>query len=523
MARHFPEWAFRPARGAVSCDAPSRVVHTKGNLPGILRLVTITGILWAALSPGAILAGQAPLSSTAGQDEQAALDQIRNSLREGRFAAARKESQAFVERFPKQALGWTYLGMASVRLGQADAATQAYEQALALDSSDPRPFFDLALLHASRKELDQAIERFQQGLKIAPNNAQAWYNLGRLFLATHRLSEAQQALEKARDLAPDDSGTRLALAEVLLRRNQLEPGLKEARAVVEAAGATPEMLVAAAELLRHARQYELAGSTLDRIARSRPDWPPMLLERSRLDMATGRKEDAVAAARRAAELVPAELEAHLALAEALISANQDAAAVESLTAVRSRFQGVAEFEYTLGIAQFRAHDFHAAVDSLQKAIELNPALDNAHFLLGSIALGSGDLAEAEQRLHAAVRLKPNSALYYTYLARVYEKKGPEFRTQAEEATQQVLRLAPGDIESRERLARWAKDDGDLPKARELLEGIVRDSDSYLPAHRLLAIVYHQMGLADAARAEQQRLQELQRSSATETDARSEEP
>ena len=145
-----------------------------------------------------------------------------------------------------------------------------------------------------------------------------------------------------------------------------------------------------------------------------------------------------------------------------------------------------------------------------------PALDNAHFLLGSIALGSGDLAEAEQRLQAAVRLQPDHALYYTYLARVYEKKGPEFRAQAEETTRQVLRLDSGDIESRERLARWAKDEGDLAKARELLEGIVRDNESYLPAHRLLAIVYHQMGLEDAARAEQQRLKTLEQSSATDS-------
>ena len=58
--------------------------------------------------------------------------------------------------------------MASVRLGETDAAIKAYEQALAFDSNDPRPFFDVALLYASTRQFDRGIERFQQGLKIAP-------------------------------------------------------------------------------------------------------------------------------------------------------------------------------------------------------------------------------------------------------------------------------------------------------------------------------------------------------------------
>jgi tetratricopeptide (TPR) repeat protein len=493
-------------------------------IPQALSAVTANGILLlcAVLLTVVIAWGQAPLrtqapatadSRGAAQDEPAALEQIRDTLRQGRFAEARDQARVLVERFPTHALGWTYLAMASVRLGETDAAIKAYEQALAFDSNDPRPFFDVALLYASTRQFDRGIERFQQGLKIAPENGPAWYNLGRLLLVTRQLGEARKALEKARELTPNDSGVRLALAEVLLRLNELEPGVNEAKAVLEAADATPEVLVSVAILLRHARQYDLAGNALDRIGSSRSDWAPLLLERSRLALATGRQQEAIATARRAVELAPDELEAHLALAEALISSAQDASAVQHLTGVQARFHAIAAFQYTLGIAQFRAHDFHAAVASLQKAIEINPALDNAHFLLGSIALGSGDLAEAEQRLQAAVRLQPDHALYYTYLARVYEKKGPEFRVQAGEATRQVLRLDPGDIESRERLARWAKDEGNLGKARELLEGIVGDNESYLPAHRLLAIVYHQMGLEDAARAEQQRLKDLEQSSA----------
>jgi Flp pilus assembly protein TadD len=201
---------------------------------------------------------------------------------------------------------------------------------------------------------------------------------------------------------------------------------------------------------------------------------------------------------RAVNLAPRSQEAHLALAEAYISARRNIRAVEHLRKVGGLFPGSPHYHYTLGIAQFRASQFRPAIESLRRAVELNPKMDLAQFLLGSALLQTGELEEAELSLQAAIRLNPRQPLFHNRLARLYEEKGPESRGAALAATMRVLELDPRDADSRHRLAGWALADGNLPRARELLEGIVRDAPAFTPARVLLATVYHRLRLKKQA-------------------------
>ncbi len=91
----------------------------------------------------------------------AEIREIETDLQAARFREALAKAQEVVKRQPDNALAWTYLGMASVRLNQADQAVHAFERAIAICPVDPRPFFDVALIYASNNELDKAIDRFQ--------------------------------------------------------------------------------------------------------------------------------------------------------------------------------------------------------------------------------------------------------------------------------------------------------------------------------------------------------------------------
>jgi superkiller protein 3 len=377
-------------------------------------------------------------AQTAGADT---LSAIATDLEAKRYRDALAKARQLVREKPDNALGWTYVGMADVRLGEMDAALEAFERAIALNPRDSRPFFDAALLYASRNNLDQALDRYQRGLAIDGRNETAQFNYGRLLLLKGWLEKAEKTFRRVLEINPRDAGARVELSRLALARNDFSGALDFAR--------------------------------------------------------------------QAAELSPASLEANLALAEAHISARQDVQAMEHLTRLIPQFNKSAALHYTLGIAQYRSKRFHSAVASFRKAVELDPGLDLAQFLLASALLGTGDLDGAESGFKAAIAIRPDQSLYRNYLARVYEQKGPDYRAAALAATKEVLLVDPADVEGRRRMAQWAKEDGDLPRARQLLEEVVHDDPSYSPARVLLAIVYHRLNLREKAEEQERAMHRLE--------------
>ena len=130
-------------------------------------------------------------AQTAGPDT---LSAIASDLEANRYRDALRKARHRVQENAGDALAWTYVGMASVRLGEQDAALEAFERAIALNPRDPRPFFDAALLYASRNNLDQAVDRYQRGLAIDGSDPTAQFNYGRLLLLKGRQQEAEKAL-----------------------------------------------------------------------------------------------------------------------------------------------------------------------------------------------------------------------------------------------------------------------------------------------------------------------------------------
>jgi tetratricopeptide (TPR) repeat protein len=377
-------------------------------------------------------------AQTAGPDT---LSAIATDLEANRYRDALTKARRRVRENSGDALAWTYVGMASVRLGEREAALEAFERAIALSPRDPRPFFDAALLYASRNNLDQAVDRYQRGLAIDTSNETAQFNYGRLLLLKGRAEEAERAFLRTLEINPRDAGARVELSRLALARNDFNR--------------------------------------------------------------------AIDFARQAADLSPESLEANLALAEAYISSHHDVQAVGHLEKLMPRFNQSAALHYTLGIAQYRSKQFHSAVASFRKAVELDPRLDLAQFLLASALLGTGDLDGAESGFKAAIAIRPDQPLYRNYLARVYDQRGPDYRAAARAATKEVLRLNPADVEGRRRMAQWAKDDGDLPRARQLLEEVVRDEPSYSPARVQLAVVYHRLRLREKAEEQEQAVRRLE--------------
>ncbi|MDD5307907.1 MAG: tetratricopeptide repeat protein [Deltaproteobacteria bacterium] len=71
---------------------------------------------------------------------------------------------------------------------------------------------------------------------------------------------------------------------------------------------------------------------------------------------------------------------------------------------KARIQSDRFYEAAYG-SWFEQHDNLAAIRNLTRSIETDPENDRAHYLLGTIRLGRGELDEAETHLREAVRLR----------------------------------------------------------------------------------------------------------------------
>lgn len=435
--------------------------------------------------------------------------EIELDLKEGRFHLALEKSQRLATLQPKNALAFTYLGMASLHLNLPQQALQAFERSTVLDPKDTRPLLNLALLHARRNDFDKAIENYQKVLALEPENRTALFNYGKLQIGRNRFAEAAQTLKHAAKLDPEDNEARIVLVQALLASGRRSEARDEARNLVSSSGVPPEMLTSLAATLIRGQDLEFANAVLNQALSLSPNLVTALLEASRLHAATGQFEKAVRSAKRAVEISPNLLEAQLALAEAYIGGKRYVEALDSLSKVEPQFSNSAAFHYTSGIAQMRLNRLQSAIAAFERAVQLDPSYDQAYFLLGTVSYATGNLDKAESAYTAATRLNNRNPMYFAYLARLYDHRGPAFEDSARQATQQALALDPTEPECNQRLAKWAIAKDDLVGAKTILEKIAKEHPEFIPARVLLAQVYRRLGLRQQAEAQQKIISELE--------------
>jgi len=113
-----------------------------------------------------------------------------------------------------------------------------------------------------------------------------------------------------------------------------------------------------------------------------------------------------------------------------------------------------------------------------------------------------ELGEAETCFRTATALNPNNPLYYRYLVRVDEAKGLDHRQVAREDIAKLLALDPKSVDGRLQLAIWAKEEGDLSRARVILEQVIGDDPKAISPRVLLATIYYRMNLREQAKEQQ---------------------
>jgi len=398
------------------------------------------------------------------------------------------ELRSAADSAPETPAGWRELGLACEANGFADDARAAYERALAIDGSDARLRYRLAVVEARAGDVEPALQTMDRVVSAHGDYAPAHWRRGLWLLDLGRTEEAASAFERAIALNADDPAGFVGLARVRLQQHRpaeaaaaLEqlldrsPGDRYALQLLGTAyrqlGRDDEADLAAtvgaggepiwrdpwtealapyrrgyAALLKSAAlnflngRPDLAVSEFEALRRARPDDVALLTHLSSVYLSVGRPGDAVDALLDAAEREPGrtDVERGLALAwlrqgdatRALEHADR-AVAADATSGPAHEARGLAL--WTLG----RAQDAQAA---LNRSLAEAPHNPTALVALGRMALQGRQLDAAIDSFTRAARQDPLLVDAHVGIARVRLAQG---RTaEAAQAVRWVERLAP---------------------------------------------------------------------------------
>ena len=365
-------------------------------------------------------------------------------------------SRIAVAKRPESADAHSTLGRALIDSERFAEAEERLRRALELDPNSTPAHVSLsqALIHFDR--FGEAEEHLRRALERDPDNIAAHVTLGDALLRFKRFAEAEDHLRRALELDPGSAATHQNLAEALRKQRrsaeaiesyraalEIDPGfalayagmgmaLFDVRQLAEAFAALEQALVLQPELAdggvlhlllgRTARElgrFEAAAEHFQRAAELDPNKMEPLLDLAGVRRGQQRDREAEALLARARELRPRDPSALHTVAEALRTQGRVEESVAAYRAVLELAPQFAPSHAALGIVLYQTQRYRAGLESMQRALELDPELPVAaslHLFMGHSWAALGDASVAAEHYARALRIEPRNPEVLDHLA-----------------------------------------------------------------------------------------------------------
>jgi len=157
------------------------------------------------------------------RDALAAFEKGRETWTKQDFHAAAEAFQQAVEKDPKYALAWFWLGVAHFNVGNQDQGIGEMKKSLALDPGQIAEYKSVVDSISAKLSDEQALDLWQELEKRDPNDAEATRNIARIYWRQKRYPEAIKEFETSLKATPD-SFTQMQLGFVLVQSGEREKG-----------------------------------------------------------------------------------------------------------------------------------------------------------------------------------------------------------------------------------------------------------------------------------------------------------
>jgi tetratricopeptide (TPR) repeat protein len=337
-------------------------------------------------------------------------------------ANAAREALDSLAQNPHDAVRWGRFGMICEANGLVGPARDAYASAAAIEKSEPKWWYRLAIVEARSGRMDEAIAAMRRAGELNTNYAPAQWRLGLWLLDRDDTDGAERAFVRAREIDPRDVSAALGLARVYLQRRQDQPAadlLERTLANNPGDRYAMQLLGTAYRRLGRTAESEFALAVGESGEPAWPDpWTDEMMQYRRgfavrLKDATqyfvaGRMAEAMALLQQLRAEKPDDLALLDHLGEVYIAAGKLDEGVAMLEQVVARDPERFEAQVNLASGYLKQNDLVRARVAVDRALAVNPTLGRAHETNGLILWRGGDEAGAVDAFRAALHWDPRN-------------------------------------------------------------------------------------------------------------------
>jgi tetratricopeptide (TPR) repeat protein len=323
---------------------------------------------------------------------------------------------------------------------------------LAQASESPQELLKQAIASHQAGKLDEAVRGYRIFLETYPNVVQVRSNLGAALAAQGHYQEAILEYKRALSVAPDPQ-IGLNLARAYYKAAQFPSAIQQ----MESAGNSLHGDLQAVQLLAdcylRTAQYKKVIEMLKPLRRDGPD----------------------------------NLAIAYMLGTALVRDGQTGEGQVVIDQILKHGDS-AEARLLMGTTKFGVNDFSGALVDLKRAVELNPALPDAHAYFGLALLGTGDQEGGRKAFQQELEINPNS--FEANLRLGFLLRQDQEHAAAMPYLTRALEVRPGDFGVRYQMAAAELALGQVEKAQAELESILKEAPNFTEAHVTLATIYY---------------------------------
>jgi tetratricopeptide (TPR) repeat protein len=329
------------------------------------------------------------------------------------------------------------LGNALQAKGQLDEAIAAYREAIRIKKDFANAHNNLGVALERQQKWDEAIAEYRQAIALDPKHAKAHRSLGLALERQQKWDEAITANRRAIELDPKDAIAHHNLGAVLNNQGKIDEAIAELRQAIVLDPKVARIHSNLAFVLAAKGQLDEAIAAHGRAIELDPKEVSFRINRGTIYNNLGKYEKARADYEMALKLAPKHVQSHNNLAWLLancpeVKLRDPRRAVELARKATELVPKEGMYWNTLGVAHYRAGNWKAAIEALDKSMQLRKRGDSFDwFFLAMTHWRLGEKDKARKFFDMAVewREKNKQALKDN---KSQEDELRRFQTEAEE-------------------------------------------------------------------------------------------
>jgi tetratricopeptide (TPR) repeat protein len=352
-------------------------------------------------------------------------------------------------------------------------------------------------LHLAERNYQKARDELSLVTRKEPKFAPAFYHLALAQIGLNQMRQATSFLLKAAELNPVWLVPRLTLAQTYLTSGDYELAWRESERILRVLPENrPALLIGSAARLRKGDQKK-ALELLKKAKELNPQDSIPYINIGGIYLFQKMYPLALKEYEQALKLDPDRIEALRSIASILVLQGNRRAAFERTEKHTTKTKNQAEVYQLLGELSLEAQDRAVGMQYLKRAVELNPELFSAYFLIAQAYVGEKKFDEASKEYQKILAKNPNSIPALTILGILNDQNRQHAK--ANEYYQKALDVDRNFAPAANNLAwNYAEHGGNLDRALALAQKAREISPESPHIADTLGWIYYKKGLFDSA-------------------------